>query len=60
MVGGEDVKAVEVVEDVDETSSVPVVRHSATIVDVAGSVHQHLWTTYQYTITELFTKQMVE
>ena len=60
MVSGKDIKTVEVVEDIDKTSSVPVVCHSAAIVDVAGSVDQHLWIMYQYAIMELFTKQTVE
>lgn len=42
MVGAEHVHAVEVIEDVDETASVPVVCHSAAIVDVTSRVDQHL------------------
>ena len=42
MVSVEDGWAIEVVEDVYQTSSVPVIGHSAAVVDVASRVDQHL------------------
>ena len=35
---------VEIVEDAHHAASIPVVRHTTTIVNMAGRVHQHLLT----------------
>ena len=38
----ESLRAVEVIEYIHDTSPVPIIRHSTTVVDVAGSVLQYL------------------
>lgn len=42
VVSVESSRAVEVVEDVHDAATVPVVCHTATVVDVTGRVLQHL------------------
>lgn len=38
----EDFMFVEIVKDAHHAASIPVIRHTTTIVNMAGRVHQHL------------------